>query len=83
MKAVMKQCACVKCKNVQTENLVYEETEVNHVLHGLLTFFTLFWGIIWYQKYNKAKVDNENNLAVAISQKKCDKCGGDLMVLNS
>lgn len=83
MKAVIKQCACVKCKNVQTEHLVYEEIKINHALHGVLTFLTFFWGVIWYLKYSNAKSENENNLAVATSQKKCDKCGGDLIVLNS
>lgn len=37
------------------ECVLSKKKEVNHILHGLLTFFTCVWGIVWYMKYKEGK----------------------------
>ena len=82
MKTEMKQCACVKCKNVQPEVLIYEEVKCKNILHGILTFLTLIWGFLWAVSYSGAKKKNISNMQNALSQSKCDKCNGSLMLLS-
>lgn len=82
MKSQMKQCACVKCKNLQNEVLMYEAPEVNHILYAILTVLFFPLAIFWFLKVQSVKKDTESNLNIALSNLKCEKCGGQLMVVS-
>lgn len=83
MKTEMRQCVCIKCKTVQPEVLIYEEKKCSHIIHAILTFLTLFWGIVWLAMYFSSKKQTENNLQNALSNAKCEKCSGQLMLLSN
>ena len=83
MKSELKQCACIKCKNIQNELITYEQVEVNHILYVILTLIFLPLGILWYLKIQKSKEKTNANLNMAVSAIKCDKCGGTLMPISS
>lgn len=82
MKSQMRQCACIKCKGLQNEILVYEEAEVSHILYAILTIIFFPLAIFWYLKIQKVKHDTQNNINLAASSRKCEECDGNLMVLS-
>ncbi len=82
VRSQMKQCVCIKCKNLQNEVLIYEEPEVSHILYGVLTLIFFPLAIIWYLGIRKNSNHIKSNISAAVSKFKCEQCGGNLMVLN-
>ena len=59
MESEIRTCVCIKCKNTQNEMINYERATCSHVIHAILTLFTLFWGIIWWMRWQKSKADTK------------------------
>jgi hypothetical protein len=51
--------------DVEFTAIILEKGEpVNHVLHAILTFFTLIWGIVWLILISSAKEDMKFRMIV-------------------
>ena len=82
MKSEMKQCACVKCKAINNEVIIYEEGKCNHILHLVISIITGVWVVIWALIWLKSKKTSDNNKLLALSQSQCKECGGALMIIS-
>ena len=83
MESEIRTCVCIKCKNTQNEMINYERATCSHVIHAILTLFTLFWGIIWWMRWQKSKADTEKNIKNSVSAAKCDVCNARVMLLSN
>lgn len=82
MKSEMRQTACSKCKNIQSEIISYQEVKCNHILHLIVSIIFFPWVVGWLYFWQKSKSDTEKNINNATFSMACENCGASLMLLN-